>query len=100
MSNAADSGQVRKAEKREKILRRRESDDVKYVLGSQQGRRLLWKYLCEAGVYKTTFTGNSTTYFNEGRRSLGLQILTDIDEECPELYLLMKQEAKENENVD
>jgi len=40
------------------------------------GRIVLWDILDFAGVFRPTFTGNSRTYFNEGRRDMGLYILT------------------------
>lgn len=71
---------------RERFIRKRslEKDDLKKLLGTPEGLRFIWRVLELAGIYRTTFTGNSTSYFNEGKRSLGLEIKTDLLEVDPD----------------
>jgi hypothetical protein len=95
--NIADDTQVRNSEQRGKRLRERELDDIKRILETDFGRRFVWRYLGLAGVFQTSFTGNSTTFFNEGKRDIGLKLLADITEAKPEAYLQMTNEAKKSE---
>ena len=71
----------KKKEKKDILMREREREisDVKKVLSSAEGRRFIWKLMSEAGVFRTSFTGNSETFFNEGKRSMGLLILSEVN---------------------
>ncbi len=73
--------------------------DVNSVMGTPQGKDLIWEVLSLCGIYENQFTGNSSTFFNEGRRSVGIdliQMLTDAD---PTLYAqLLLERAKLEEN--
>jgi len=93
-ASAINKEAISKKEKDVKNYELQEQADLKFVLASAQGRRILWKYLSVSGVYEQSFTGNSTTFFNEGRRSIGLLILADIMEANPESYLQMMMESK------
>jgi hypothetical protein len=65
-------------ELRKRIAERKRSDLLK-VLKTAEGRRLFWGLLQEAGVFKTSYAGNALdTAFKEGRRILGLNMLTEI----------------------
>ena len=78
----------------EKVEREILLNDMRYVLSSVQGRRLIWRILDMAGVYRSSFTGNSTTFFNEGARNIGLRVLSDVMDAKPEAFLLMQNEDK------
>lgn len=73
----------------------RERSDIKWLMSTQGGRRIMWGLLGKAGVFKSSFTGNSTTFFNEGQRNLGLMYLNLINEVCPDQYVAMAKEAAE-----
>ena len=78
----------------EKLEREILLNDVRHVLSSVQGRRFVWRILDMAGVYRSSFTGNSSTFFNEGARNIGLRVLSDVMDAKPEAFLLMQQEDK------
>ena len=65
------------------------------LLATKQGRAWIWWLLGMCGVFKTSFTGNSTTFFNEGKRDIGLAVLADFTREYPDAYMTM---TKENAN--
>lgn len=44
-------------------------------LGSAAGKRVLSDLLNACGVFETSFTGNSRTFYNEGRREIGIILL-------------------------
>lgn len=84
--------------KREKELRGREKfmDALKSLLSSSQGRCFVWDILSRSGVYtQSAEASGSWTYFNEGKRSIGLQLLSEIMEADDEKYLVMIRENKE-----
>lgn len=73
----------------------REAEDFKWVVSTEQGRRFIWDLLAFTGIYRSSFTGNSQTFFNEGRRDVGLKVLGMVNEHAPEAYVTM---LKENAN--
>lgn len=75
------------------MAREQEIADLKTVMSTPDGRRFIWALLGVAGIYRTSFTGNSETFYREGARNVGLRYLALIEENCPELYLLMYGEA-------
>ncbi len=82
-------------EKQAEIQYKIKVDDLKWIMGNRRGRRFVWRILERAGIYRTTFTGNSNGFFLEGKRELGLTIVQDIHQACPELYFEMIKEAKD-----
>jgi hypothetical protein len=99
VSNAADPEQVKTAAKKVRNKRVQELEDFIKVMSTVEGRRFMWRLLDHTGFQKSSFTGNSTTFFNEGMRNIGLIIWSDINEACPDLYIKMLQEAKELEKL-
>jgi len=82
---------------RAKIRTQIEIADFKWVMSNKRGRRFAWRLLEKAGVFRSSFTGNSETFFREGARNIGLQVLAMIHEHVPEAYTLMLQEQRDNE---
>jgi hypothetical protein len=93
--NSDDKSQVIQAGKDEKLARIRELEDLVAVMETEAGRRLVWRLLSRAGVFTSSFTGNSATFFNEGKRDMGLFILAEIMEACDEQYFIMTRENRD-----
>lgn len=71
------------------------SDDIKWLMKERRGRRIVLRSLEAAGVFQLSFNTNSMTMaFNEGRRSEGLRLLSQLHEHCPDQYTLMMQEKR------
>jgi len=70
------------------------NEDLKFILATPQGRRYLHDLLDFCGLYRTSMTGSSETFFREGMRSTGLKILSDIAEADQDAYLKMMTETK------
>lgn len=95
--NAADRDQVKEAEGKERRGRERELNDLRVVLATVQGRRFVWRYLTVCGIFQTSVGQEPhQTYYNEGKREVGLRFLDDINESDPDAYLLMLKESKLN----
>jgi hypothetical protein len=83
----------KESKKEYKLRRDRETDDLRVVLKKPEGRRFVYKVLCECGVFKASFTLNSMqSAFNEGRRDIGLALLKLLDEAEPNAYSQMLTE--------
>jgi hypothetical protein len=76
------------------VHRKQELDDIRWLMGHKQGRRFVTRLLDKAGVYRTSFTGNSETFFREGMRNLGLFVLGEVMDVTPENFAKMLEENK------
>ena len=96
-ARAIDAAQANVAS-RSKLEASIADDDIAWLMGSKQGRRVMWGLLSECGVFRSSMTGNSYTFFNEGARNVGLTQLANIHRVCPERYAAMVKESKEAAN--
>lgn len=72
-----------------------EARDYAWLMGSPAGRRILWQILSEAGVYRVSMAPDPyQTAFKEGRRDIGLRVLTRINQHAPEQFAAMQREVK------
>ena len=72
--------------------RLRHLNDIRKTVAMPEGRRLYYFILEQAGVFRSSFTGNSTTFFNEGARNVGLIMLRDLMEAKPDALNQMMRE--------
>lgn len=84
--------QARKAE--DKLAVAQEVEDFLWIMRSKQGRRFVWRFLTWTHLFKTSFTGNSETFFREGERNIGVRLMDEIHTHCYELYGTMVREQK------
>lgn len=94
VKNAADPQQVKKAGREERFARRMELEDIKVVMDSPAGRRLMWRIinkLCHFDASSAEHSG-SMTYLNEGERNIGRVLKSDICEAAFEEYQNMEKE--------
>ena len=60
----------------------------KALLQTQEGMTVFWWLLGRTHVFQSSFTGNSSTFFLEGERNVGLQIYNQLMAADP--YALQK----------
>jgi hypothetical protein len=77
--------------------RRQQLEDVRWILSTKSGRRFFWRYIGDCGVFRSSFTGSSDTFFKEGMRIVGLNLLSDINDADPKAYALMMSENSEGD---
>lgn len=83
---------ARRAKKAE-LDQETEEADLRWLMGSRRGRRVMWRFLDRAGVFRLSFDTNALRMaFAEGNRNEGLRILGLIHANCPELYPTMVRE--------
>ena len=90
--NAADEHAQAQAKRREKDKARQAQNDIREVMSRPEGRRVMWRILVKAGIYADCFTGNSTTFFNEGKRSIGLQLMAELEAAAKDQFIDMWKE--------
>jgi len=72
---------------------------MRELLKTSYGQDVIWHILSLCDIYSDAFTGNSRTFYNEGKRSIGLQILHFLEEADPTIYgrlILAKQDLEVN----
>jgi hypothetical protein len=87
---------------RDKVARENEEADVKWLMSTRRGRRIVWRLLDRAGVFRLSFNTNAMQMaFAEGGRNEGLRTLAQIHTLCPELYVVMlKERTHDTGNTD
>ena len=69
--------------------------DLQWLMGSEPGRRVVWRLLDEAGIFRSGFSPDALTIaFNAGMRERGLRLLHDTLHHCPGDYALMFAEQQ------
>lgn len=80
---------------REQLRTKTDEDDVKWLMSSERGRRILWRILERAGVFRPSFNTNSMSMaFSEGCKNEGFRTLALIHIAAPDLYPVMLKEAR------
>jgi len=97
MNNPTDLEQQeslrREEQQRLRVLALQENEDLKWLMGSKRGRRIMHRLLERAGVFQLSFNTNAMTMaFNEGRRNEGLALTNKLMAACPEQWALMLKE--------
>lgn len=89
-------------ELRRRIAKETEDEDLKWLMGSKRGRRIVWSLLERAGIYRLSFNTNAMAMaFAEGTRNEGLRLLNQVLTLCPELYAAMvKEQTHAKRNAD
>lgn len=97
MTYIDDEERKAELEAEQQILSQRDIEDIQFVMGSEQGRRVIWSLLEKGKVFSPCFAGDShLTAFNEGQRNLALVLFQRVMTHCPDQYLKMAAEAGED----
>lgn len=73
-----DSKQEHFAKLMQAEIRRKDEESLWEILRSESGRWFLMRLLDLTKVNQTCFTGNSHTFYNEGKREVGLEIMRKV----------------------
>ena len=72
-------------------------DDWKWLMKTRRGRRIVWRLLESAGVFRVSFNTNAMAMaFAEGNKNAGLQIFAQVQQHSPDLYITMVKEANDD----
>ena len=95
-----DPKQHKKRTKVYKLREAAEKEDFSSVLNTPSGRRVLWRIMDQSKLLAPDmFTGNSTTFYNLGKRDLGLWLYNEIMGSEPKAFVkMMDEQLKEKIN--
>ncbi|ECA2524351.1 hypothetical protein III56_001918 [Salmonella enterica subsp. enterica serovar Bovismorbificans] len=97
MNDFDDEGRKAELDAKQQLLAQRDIDDIQFVMGSEQGRRVIWSLLEKGQVFGACFNVDpQITAFNEGQRNLALVLFQRVMAHCPDQYLKMAAEAGED----
>ena len=98
MRNASERKDIRRQEKAAKI---RETQRIDFIIGAmstRQGRIWFHDFLAVCHIFADPFTGDALLEaYSKGERNIGLSVYRDIVANCPDLFVIMMQEANEQE---
>ena len=78
--DAGDVAQTKSKKTKYELIQDREASELKAVLDTYEGRAVFWRLLSKCGMYKDSMTGDNRTFYYEGRRSIGLDVIEMIAE--------------------
>ena len=88
-----DELQARRVQMDAKRRAREEAEDMRWLLSGPRGRRMVYRMLEAAGVFRLSFNTNAMAMsFAEGARNTGLQLLAQVMAVRPQAYALMIEE--------
>lgn len=102
MSQLIDTTKHEKIQKKASRRRERELSDLRFMLLSKEGRRLVWRWIGKGRIFQEPFCNDNTngTNYNLGRMSLSRDLLNDVMEAAPHVFNQMQQEAAAQEQND
>ena len=75
---------------RDQLAAEQEIDDVKWLMGSKRGRRIVWRQLTRAAVFRTSYSNVAMEMArDEGRKQEGYRLLALVHAAAPNLYPTM-----------
>lgn len=91
-----DAEQAKRAEQQESVRRLREAD-LRAVMATGSGRRLVWRLIDDAaGTFGGTYTGEALSgAYGEGRRSIGIALMAEAQRVARVDYVRMLAESLE-----
>lgn len=90
--------QEREAQAKQHRANRQETlkADLVWLMEQPRGRRVLWGIMEEAGLFRTSFTGNSETFLREGERNVALRLQAQLIWADRQKFAAMLQEQISN----
>lgn len=94
--NADDPKQVKNAKDKAALDDAMKLGEIKNVMQSYPGRAWIYSMLARCSIYEEPFVMGypDGTAFNNGKANIGRQLLAEVQQAAPDLYLTMIQEAK------
>lgn len=84
------------ADDRTRLAQEQEVEDIKWLMSNKRGRRIVFRTLERAGIWRSSFNTNALAMsFSEGQRNEGLRLLSQVTMHCPDRYTEMLKESKE-----
>lgn len=88
--STTDQATIKRQQDAQKLKAKQNIADLQKLATMPEFQRFFWELLSRAGIYETSFhASGSVVYYNEGRRSIGLQYIREINDHAPEALFKM-----------
>jgi hypothetical protein len=94
VQNAADAEQVERGARLQARRRAQARADLRAVLATAEGRRVLWRLLEHCGVFESIWHPSAEIHYRAGRQDVGHWLMAEISEADDEALMRMFQEAR------
>lgn len=99
VENSKEAQKVLKRRDRAKEKQRRQ--DLRYIMGDRRGRRFVYaETFVNGNLLDVYLSSDSGIYRHEGKRERAVKLVAEIQEVCPEEYLLMINERLQDQRED
>lgn len=92
-----DPKELKERNERLAAVRKQQDEAMRNLLGSLSGRLTLARIMSECQVFEEDRETSSKIYFNQGRRSVGLWLRSEIKRLDPEALVKLEIEAQRTE---
>ncbi len=92
--NSAEEKEVKRSQEAEAFETAIEVAGMAATMSTKEGRAFIAWLLRECVVGERAFTGNSTTFFNNGKQEVGMVLLERVKEHCFGEYQKMERESR------
>lgn len=99
MSGRKSPDHLKNEARRAERIQQAEQDDIRALMEIPEFRRYLRRYLEITSVFRTTFTGNSETFFREGQRSIGTTMFGEFHMACGARFMELMAEPLHSELI-
>ena len=70
-------------------------EDLRWLMGTQSGRRIVWQWLQEMRVFAPVVDTNGLAQSHKaGAQAVGMKITADLLDACPDQFTLMLKESR------
>jgi hypothetical protein len=98
VDNAADAGQIRDAQRKQRAATKDHLADLKEIANTPAGERFLWRLFSKTGILHTAYRADANAmYFETGKREIGLELLADLMLADDQAFLRMQSNAVQEE---
>jgi len=95
----SDEKEVKRAERKEKDLRKQELNDIRTVLSNASGRRFLWRILSKCNTFNSVYTKDENrVFYNSGQQDIGHFLMAEVVETDENLLLKMMKDNQTKNN--
>ncbi len=93
IQDVGDAPQVKRRRSKQKIKREGELEEIRQILNTSFGRRFLWRFLSECGLFHTmSHHSKLGMAIGSGKRDMGLWLISEINIADKSGYLKLIQE--------
>ena len=88
---------LKKSHDAEKAQRDQELNDIRTVLATKSGRRLVWRLLGKCRVFGSVWDGSAKVHYNSGQQDIGHYLMAEVLDADENLWFKMMSENRADE---